>query len=57
MPVAPALPVSDTERAVVPCPVCDTAADGRCAACNSTGWMVVRQVRQVRQVRLLAAAS
>ena len=54
MPVAPALPVSDTERAVVPCPVCDTAADGRCAACNSTGWMVVRQVRQVR---LLAAAS
>ena len=45
MPVAPALPASATERAVEPCPVCDTSADARCAACNSTGWMVVRQGR------------
>ncbi len=45
MPAAPALSPADTERIVEPCPACDTAEDVRCAACNSTGWMVVRPAR------------
>jgi hypothetical protein len=49
MPSAPALPTFD-HTVVEPCPVCDTEAEIRCPACNSTGWMVVRRIERVELV-------